>query len=112
MVCGETPGELVVAVLEQAALTVLAQERKVLVLSVNVHEERGETAQKTDGHMAAVDEDGALTRARNLTHDDQLFFLTVNLLLRKNCGEFPGIRMERKDCLHAQSVASAADRVR
>ena len=62
--------------------------------------------------MTAVDEDGALARARNLTHDDQLFFLAVNFLLRKNCGKFPGIRMERKDRLHTQRIASAADRIR
>ena len=105
-------GERAVSVLEQTALAILAQERKVLILSVNVHEERGETAQKTDGHMTAVDEDGALARARNLTHDDQLFFLAVNFLLRKNCGKFPGIRMERKDRLHTQRITSAADRVR
>ena len=62
--------------------------------------------------MTAVDEDGALSRARNLAHDDQLFFLTVNFLLRKNCGELLCVRMERKDRLHTQRIASAADRIR
>ena len=44
-ICRKKLGErAVVSVLEQTAMAILAQERKVLILSVDVHEKRGKTA--------------------------------------------------------------------
>lgn len=43
-ICRKKLGERAVSVLEQTALAILAQERKVLILSVDVHEKRGKTA--------------------------------------------------------------------
>ena len=68
--------------LKQAALCILAQEGKVLVLPVNIHEVRGEFFEKRQGDMAAVDKNRSLARARHLAQDDELVLL-LDLLLRK-----------------------------
>ena len=55
-VCREQSLQLLISALEETPLRILTQERKVLVLSVDVHEMRGELFEKGQRDMATVDE--------------------------------------------------------
>ena len=102
--------QLLIPVFEETPLRILTQERKVLVLTVDVHEMRGKLLEKGQRNVAAVDEDRALARARNLAENDELV-LALDLLLCEERRQ-SRIPLTRKYRLDAQGIAAAADGIR
>ncbi len=100
-----------VVAVQKMELIFLAQQGKILILPVDVDEERTNLTQNRKCHVTAVDKGRTASGFRHLPRNDELTICVINSLLRQDFMEPEGFVIKRKDGFDAQPVATRTHHV-